>query len=235
MATTLRPLEVDIWTAEGPIVSFYTFAYPTRMVVVRLADGGLWLWSPIALTDDLVAETTALGDVRHLVSPNPLHHLYLSQWKAAFPHARIWGPPSTIDKRRDLHFDGALTDDAPPDWAGQIDQVLFGGSLMMEEVVFFHRASRTAILADLSENLSEDFLARHWSPWRRRLARLWRITEPWGWAPLEWRLSFTDRRRARRAAERIIAWDAEKVVVAHGPLQTENGRAYLERALSWIV
>ena len=106
---------------------------------------------------------------------------------------------------------------------------------MMEEVVFFHRASRTAILADLSENLSEDFLARHWSPWRRRLARLWRITEPWGWAPLEWRLSFTDRRRARRAAERIIAWDAEKVVVAHGPLQTEDGRAYLERALSWIV
>lgn len=233
--TILRSLDADIWTAEGPIVSFYTFAYPTRMVVVRLADGGLWLWSPIALTDDLVAETTALGDVRHLVSPNPLHHLYLSQWKAAFPRAGIWGPRSTIDKRRDLHFDGALTDDAPPDWVGQIDQVLFGGSLMMEEVVFFHRASRTAILADLSENLSEDFLARHWSAWRRRLARLWRITEPWGWAPLEWRLSFTDRRRARRAAERIIAWDAEKVVVAHGPLQTENGRAYLERALSWIV
>ena len=97
MATTLRPLEVDIWTAEGPIVSFYTFAYPTRMVVVRLADGGLWLWSPIALTDDLVAETTALGDVRHLVSPNPLHHLTCRNGRPPFrmPGSGVRRRPST--------------------------------------------------------------------------------------------------------------------------------------------
>ena len=45
----LEQLGPDLWTADGGIVSFFGFDYPTRMVVVRLADGGLWFWSPIEL------------------------------------------------------------------------------------------------------------------------------------------------------------------------------------------
>ncbi len=46
----LEPLESDLWFGDGGIVSFMGFDYPTRMVVVRLADGGLWLWSPVEKT-----------------------------------------------------------------------------------------------------------------------------------------------------------------------------------------
>lgn len=235
MAGRLQPLGDNIWFADGPVVSFYTFPYPTRMVVVRLGSGDLWLWSPIALDTGLSDEISHLGPVRHLVSPNALHHLYLSDWKSAFPDAQLWGPKETVRKRRDLRFDGMLGDQAPEAWAQEIDQVLFGGSPIMSEIVFFHRASRTAILADLSENFSDSFLQAHWSPWRRWIARRMRITEPWGWAPPEWRLSFIRRGQARAAAERILSWDPENVVVAHGPVQKGEGRAYLERALGWVL
>ena len=154
----LEQLGPDIWIADGGIVSFFGFDYPTRMAVVRLEDGGLWVWSPIALTTELEQEVRALGPVRHLVSPNKLHHLFLGAWKANFPEAKRWGPPSTVARFADLGFSGTLTDDAPPDWAGQLDQYYFDNSRFLDELIFFHRKSRTAIIADLSQPFSAEFL-----------------------------------------------------------------------------
>ena len=82
-------------------------------MVVRLADGGLWVWSPIALDDALKAEIDAIGRPAHFVSPNKIHHLFLQDWAAAYPDAQLWGPQSTIKKRSDLTFQPAL-DDTPP-------------------------------------------------------------------------------------------------------------------------
>jgi hypothetical protein len=71
----------DIWIADGPTVSFFGFPYPTRMVLARLHDGTLWVWSPVALDDALADEIDRLGPVGHLVSPNKLHHLFLGAWR----------------------------------------------------------------------------------------------------------------------------------------------------------
>ncbi|MDH3673274.1 MAG: DUF4336 domain-containing protein, partial [Gammaproteobacteria bacterium] len=69
-----------LYMADGPTVSFYGFPYPTRMAVARLSDGSAWVWSPVALTDDLVAFMNTFESVRHIVSPNKIHHLFLAQW-----------------------------------------------------------------------------------------------------------------------------------------------------------
>ena len=100
----LERLDDGLWLAEGEIVSFYGFPYPTRSVIVRLTDGGLRVWSPVRLADELRGEVERLGDVAHLVSPNKLHHLYLAEWKSAYPEATLWGPQSTI-RRRELTFE----------------------------------------------------------------------------------------------------------------------------------
>jgi hypothetical protein len=131
----------DIWIADGPVVPFYAIPYPTRMVLVRLGEGGLFVWSPIALTAELKAEVEALGEPEFLVSPNKLHHLYLAEWKAAYPQAKLFAPPGLSRRRRDLAFDADLLDAADPGWAKDIDQVLFKGSFAMTEVVFFHGAA----------------------------------------------------------------------------------------------
>jgi hypothetical protein len=42
-----------LWVAEGEIVPFFGFSYPTRSVIVQLTNGDLWIWSPVKLTADL--------------------------------------------------------------------------------------------------------------------------------------------------------------------------------------
>jgi hypothetical protein len=229
--SALRPFGPDIWVVEGPVVPFYGFPYPTRMVLIRLAGGGLFVWSPIALTPDLKAETDRLGPVEHLVSPNPIHHLSMGEWKAAYPAAKLYASPGLVKKRKDLHFDATLGDVAPAAWAADIDQVEMAGSFAMTEIVFFHRESRTAIFADLIENFSEDWF-KGWKGW---LARLDGIVGPYGGAPREWRFSFRNRKTARERLARILAWQPEQVVMAHGEMTRTDGTAFIRKSFRWLA
>jgi hypothetical protein len=231
----LRRFGDDLWIADGPIVNFFSFPYPTRMALVRLSDGGLWIWSPIHLDSQLSDEVEGVGKPAHLVSPNKLHHLFLSEWKTRYPAAKLWGLPAVARKRRDLEFRGELSDLPPKEWERGIDQVVFRGSLFMNEVVFFHRASRTALFADLIENFSLEFLRDTWRGWRTTIARLWQITEPCGMAPLELRLSFVRRQIAREALSRVLAWDPTGVIMAHGTCVTNNGRAFIQQSFRWLA
>lgn len=236
MSAILQDLGENFWIAEGPIVDFYSFPYPTRMAVVRLAAGALWIWSPIALTDSLRAELGSLGHPAHLVSPNKIHHLFMGQWASEFPGAKLWGLPAVIRKRADLKFSAVLSDDPPEDWRGEIDQAVFSGSLFMDEIVFFHRASRTALFADLIENFSMEFLRNTpgWQGWRTSVARLWQITEPVGRAPLEWRLSFVRRAAARAALGRVLGWDPVNVVMAHGTIVRGGAPGFIRESFAWL-
>jgi hypothetical protein len=228
------PVADNIWIFEGGIVPFFTCAYPTRCVVVRLPSLDLWIWSPIELSEDLKQKIEALGEPAHLVSPNKIHHLFLQDWKSAWPNAKLWGPQSTIDKRTDLSFETALDELVPAEWENALEMVRFAGSPVMDEVVFFHRASQTAILADLSEHFSNSFLDQYWKPWQRVIARLWGIVEGKGYAPLEWRLSFFNRRQARGCRNRILSWEPQMVIMAHGEWLREGGTTFLKKALSWV-
>jgi hypothetical protein len=226
----LIEIDRDIWIAEGPSVSFFGFPYPTRMTLVRLSDGGLWLCSPIELSDALADEVERLGPVRHLVSPNKIHHLFLGQWAQAWPEAELWASPGLARRRRDLSFDGELGDAAEPAWESDIDQLVFRGSFFMEEVVFFHRASRSAILTDLVQKFDPATL----HGWRGLLMRLDGLVGPEGSTPREWRLTFWNRRAAREALRKALGWNPQRLIIAHGRCVGENGREALARAFSWI-
>jgi hypothetical protein len=229
----LEHVHETLWIAEGEPVSFMGVPYPTRSVIARLENGGLWVWSPVKLTSDLRNDVDRLGAVRHLVSPNKLHHLHLQAWKAAYPEALLWGPQSTLKKRSDLIFREALKDHPPPEWLADIDQAWFRGSFAMDEIVFLHRASATAIIADLVQTFSHRFLKEHWGFWRF-LARLDGLTEDQACAPLEWRLSFINRAPARRARDKVLSWNCRRVIVAHGVLPGENGNTFLAKSFRWL-
>ena len=88
----LKPFAQEVWIADGPDVVIVGFHYPTRTAVIRLSDASLFVWSPIQLTDGLRTEVDALGQVRHIIAPNSLHHLFLPEWKRAFPGAKVYAP-----------------------------------------------------------------------------------------------------------------------------------------------
>ncbi len=227
----LKPFGHEVWTSDGPDVVIVGFHYPTRMAAIKLSDGHLFIWSPIRLTDALRAEVDALGQVRHVVAPNSLHHLFLPEWKSAYPAAKVYAPPGLRKKRKDIAFDADLGDAPNTDWAEEIDQVLVQGNLITTEVVFFHIKSGTVLFTDLIQQLP----AGLFSGWRALVAKLDLMVGPEPSVPRKFRLAFTNRRAARDSLKRIFAWPAEKVLMAHGTPVEKDARAFLRRAFGWLA
>ena len=220
----------SIYVADGPTVPFLGIPYPTRMAVVRLSDGSTWVWSPVALNDALANAVDAIGPVKHIVSPNKIHHLFLGEWANRWPDARLYASPGLMRKKPELRFDAELGDDPDPAWAADIDQVIFRGSFALEEVVFFHRESATAIVCDLVQRHSESLI----TGWKGLLMRLDGLVGEHGSTPREWRMSFLRRGPARRARERVLGWEAERLLIAHGECAQSGASPVLAEALSWI-
>jgi hypothetical protein len=226
----LEAIDRDLWIVDGPSVRFLGVPYPTRMTIVRLRDGRLWICSPIELTAELAAEVDALGRVGEIVSPNKIHHLRMGEWARRWPAARLWASPGLARRRPDLSFHGDLGDEPAAAWAEDIDQVVFHGSFALEEVVFFHRASRTAIFTDLMQKFDPSTLRG----WRKLVMRLDTLVGPDGSTPREWRLSFWNRAAARRALQKALAWDPQRLIIAHGDWVRRDGREVLAKSLAWI-
>lgn len=227
----LKQFGPDIWIADGSTVSTGGFHYGTRMAAIRLADGGLFIWSPIELTATLRAEVDALGEVRHLIAPNSLHHMFLGDWRRVYASADVHAPPGLRKKREDIDFAGDLGSEPEAAWAADLDQVVVPGNLITTEVVFFHRKSATVLFTDLIQQFPRDWF----SGWRATVARLDLMTESEPAVPRKFRIMFVNRRAARAALARILAWPAEKVLMAHGAPVERDGQAFTARAFRWLT
>lgn len=233
----LKPVAEDIWIVDGPEIGFNylgaTIPFPTRMTVVRLASGDLWLHSPIAFDEALAASLTAIGPIRHLIAPNTIHYWYVPDWKARCPGAEVHAVPNLPRKaKRPLAVDHPLSAWPAAAWRDDFDQDLFTGDVVTE-AVFHHRASRTLILTDLIENFE---LKRIESRLLRAVLRLGGAADPDGKAPFDMRLSFwRNRKRVRASARRMVDWAPERVIMAHGRWYDGNGTAELRRAFRWAL
>jgi hypothetical protein len=199
----------------------------TRMTVVRLASGGLFVHSPVSLDARTREAVDALGPVAAVVAPSRFHHLYVGEWHRAYPRAVLCACPELPRKRPDLPWQRILGDEPEPEWRGEIEQVWFGARSLESEVVFFHRASRTLVCADLLFHL-----ANHPSLLTRITARLIGNRRP-GPTLFE-RVLIRDRAAAREQVDRMLAWDPERIVLAHGEIVETGGRDVLRRAYAWL-
>jgi hypothetical protein len=229
--TVPHPFGPNLWIAGGDTVSVAGFTYPTRMALIRLADESLLVWSPTTLSPDLRRETDQLGPVSFIVAPNSLHHLFIPDWRAAYPDAQLIAAPGLAKRRKDIAFDTEL-DDAPfAAWENQVDHVLVHGNAITTEAVFFHRESRTVLFTDLIQNFPPGWF----KGWRAIIARLDRMTAPRPAVLQKFRIAFNDRKAARAAIARVQAWPAQQLVMAHGPLIATNAQAHIAQAFSWLM
>ncbi|MGL4321672.1 MAG: hypothetical protein ACRCS3_12495 [Paracoccaceae bacterium] len=149
---------------------------------------------------------------------------------AAFPEAKVHAAPGLRKRRPDLRFDHDLSDHPHDDWAGQIDQVILRGSLLTDEVIFFHRTSRTAIFTDFLQQFPPDAF-KGWRKWIAT-ADLMVGSEPQ--VPRKFRLSLVRRGPARKALGIVLGWPVEKVIIAHGSPVLSGGHDLILRAFRWL-
>lgn len=225
----LTKLAQDLWTAPRPL-KFLGLEVGTRMTVVRLDDGGLFIHSPVALDEATKRDLDVLGPVRFVVAPNRFHHLFAGDYFTAYPQARIFVAPGLPEKRTDLRFHEVLTGETPSGWAGEIDQVLVAGMPLINEVVFFHRASRTLIVTDLAMNVREQ--SPLWLKAVTRVAGIYAKLAP----PPELRMfTFRDKRASRQSINKILLWDFDRVVMCHGEVWDAGGKAALREGYAWLL
>lgn len=221
----------NIWTFDGEAVPFFTLPYSTRMTVIRLSCGALWVHSPIRLCSELQNQVDALGIVKYLIAPNQLHHLFLKDWQQSYPSAQIFGTNGVQHKRQDISFDALFSPELQTPWSKDIEQLLFTGSRIMEECVFFHKSSKTLIVTDLIENFSPE----SFSPLKRFLARGVGILAPNGKMPLDWRLSFIfSKQEARAHIEKILGWHPRIIIMAHGLIVNSEADLFLRKSFNWL-
>jgi len=222
----LEPVADNLWV-EARRLRFAGVETGTRMSVVRFADGGLFVHSPVSLDQATREAVDALGPVRAVVAPSRFHHLYVGEWIKAYPEAVAYACPGLERKRPDLAWHGVLGNEPEKEWRGEIDQVFFGARSLENEVVFFHRSSRTLLCADAIFNLGN-----HPSLLTRVVARLIGGRKP-GATLLE-RVLIRDRAAAREQVDRMLAWNADRIVLAHGGTIETGGVEVLRRAYAWL-
>ncbi len=134
-----KSLALGLWIVDQPDFAIGLGKIGTRMTVIKLASGALFLHSPTKLDADTKRGLDALGEVRAVVAPSRAHHLYVADYMQEWPAAKLYGPPGLVGDspdfrarlgaRRDLKLDGVLGDEPEAEWAGDIDQHLFKGAV----------------------------------------------------------------------------------------------------------
>lgn len=235
---TLKRVCEALWIVDGPIIRFGMpwpeMPFPTRMTVIRVRDDDLFIHSPTPLVPELRAEIDKAGRPRWIIGPNRIHYWWIPEWKTAFAGADVYLAPRIAQQAGghiDFDFFPLDRDNAYP-WDPEIATLPVKGSYMTE-VEFFHRPSRTLILTDFIENFEPgklDSFVLRWLTW------LGGVQDPDGQMPRDMRLTFAKQKPQLRAAvEKMISWDPERIILAHGRWYQKNGADELRRAFRWLL
>jgi Domain of unknown function (DUF4336) len=216
-----------VWVDTEPVRILGTRLAAT-MTVLRLGDGGLLLYSPIAMTPERRAAVEALGPVAHLYAPNLYHHLRIGEWAAAFPSARLHAPAGLSRKRRDLRIDRAHDAAPEPAFAGIVDELRVEG-FRLEESVLVYRPARTLLVADLVHNVG-----RPQHPWSKFYTRTMGFYDRVALSRMIRWTAFSDRAAARRSLDELLALPFDRLIVGHGTPLAAGGKQAVAAAFTWL-
>jgi hypothetical protein len=223
----MRAFADGVWIDEGP-VDFLGMRLSATMAVLRLSDGTVLLYSPLAMTTARRSAVEALGPIAHLYAPNLFHHLWIGEWAAAFPAARLHAPAGLLRKRRDLRIDRVHGSSPEPAFAGVLDEVRIDG-FRLEESVLLHGPSRTLLVADLVHNVG-----RPQHAWTRLYSKMMGFHDRVALSRVIRAPGFSDRAAARSAIDRLLASSFTGLIVGHGAPVTARARDALAAAYAWL-
>ena len=168
-----------------------------------------------------------LGEVACIVAPGSFHFTYIESAQKAFSQAETWICFGVEKKKPDVVFDWMLGDRPDHRWENDLDQVLVRGNRIITEVAFYHKKSRMLILVDLIENITDatNGVGLQLNLWWK-VFRMWNNPKP---AP-EYQMGWNDKSAAASSLQRILNWDFERIIIAHGDLIEKNAKSIAQKA-----
>ncbi|MES2802503.1 MAG: DUF4336 domain-containing protein [Bdellovibrionota bacterium] len=218
-------MKINDWVNcfETEIKLIKNFYLPVRSTVLSLNNGDGVMISPIDFSVADWAYIQAKLQIRHIVAPCDLHHLFVQTAKDQLGQAKLWSTKELAHKRSDIAWDQQVL---PKNWtmSEEIELIpILGGNT--HEVAFYHKKSKTLVVTDLIFNLENRKGLLSWmmlhlfGTWNRpAVSRLFKS-------------SIKDKKEFRVSAVKLLGLDFETLIMAHGNIITENAKGILLNAL----
>jgi hypothetical protein len=215
--------------------NLWVLRYPLRLLgveigrtvtIIRLANGKLIVHSTAPFSADDLAAIGALGEIGWLVDVSNFHDSLAKAGRAALSDVSYLAPEGFSK------YSGVAAEPlnpAPSEWRNDLEVLELAGMPRVREHAMFHRPSGTLIVADLLFNFG-----RGGSLWTRLFARhVMRLRNFIGMSPF-FRLMIRDRQAFRGSMATMMAWDFDRVIVAHGGMIERGGKARLREVLKAV-
>jgi hypothetical protein len=191
--------------------------FARNVTLLRLADGRLLIHSTAPFSPEDVAAIRSFGEPAWLVEATRMHDTFSREGRAALPLVPYLAPHG---------FPDATPLQPPPgDWNGEIDVLEICG-VRTHEHAFFHRRSRTLVVADLIFCFPPETTG-----WARFFVRhVMRLPRLSGTSAF-FRRMIRDPRAFRASVKQLLSWDFERVVVAHREPLEEEAKSAITSAL----
>jgi hypothetical protein len=215
----------SLWHAQQPL-KFGPISLTTRMTVVRLRDGSLWVHSPISPTRELMNELAVIGNIRYVIAPNKSHHLFFLPFLSANPSAEGFIAGGLESKRPNLQRFPRIPSEAP--WSPELQGFFVDGLPILNETVWFHAETGTLVLTDLL------FCFSHTN--RGLTGFVSTILGVNGRLAMSrtMKLATKDKRALARSVAPLLSLPVKRVIVAHDQIIDEQAMEKLTQAFSWL-
>ncbi|KAH9884191.1 beta-lactamase-like protein [Xylariomycetidae sp. FL2044] len=255
----IRNITPNVVTVSVPFARFGKVRVGGRGTIIRLTSGTLAVFSPVALTEGTKAKIAEMGGrVGYLIAGDMEHHIFLSEWKRAYPDAKLIGPRGLPEKRAGVkgderigHEEFAFVYDASnradnrgpgEDFAADLE-VEFVDAHPNKEIVLLYKPDRVLVQADLLFNLpAAEQYSRVPDAQRQGSGLLNRVFESVNSTQGEakglkrflwYLLSSRDRPGFNASVQRIDGWDFDTIIPCHGETVESGGKALFRKVFEW--
>ena len=209
-------LAPGVWRVKGSL----SIPLPRNMIIYRLADGSLLLYSVVALNEEGFAALEKLGRPTVMVVPHQFHVMDAAFYKERYPELQIIGPPEAGRRKPELQM-------ASPTAPHQLDGVIFHtipghkcGEVVME--LALAGGGKALVFTDLvgeHEGKANLFLKILGAPGGSGVARI-----------VKWR-QITDKSQVRAFLQKMAALPSLQLVIGcHGGPVKANCATWLTAA-----
>ncbi|KAL0064381.1 hypothetical protein AAF712_008681 [Marasmius tenuissimus] len=240
-----------ITTLSVPFNRFGRFKIGGRATLVRLNNGSVAVFSPVALTEEVKTKVAAMGEVKYITALDFEHHIFLGPWHKEYPNAKVIGPEGLSEKRAKqgveevpftVVFDATkkLETKVDPEFDAEFEYEYIH-SHPNKELVFNHKPTKTLIEADLVFNLPahEQYSKSGVDPNSGFFTKIFSsLMHMRGEALAQRRMiwygtSASDRTAFNESIGRINGWDFERFIPCHGDVLEKDGKTMFQKIMKW--
>jgi len=215
----LERISDNVWVAPRPFI-WQGIDVGGRMTVIKLNDNSLWVHSPVELDESLHSELMKIGNVGHIIAPNYEHVKFTQSWINFYDGAKSYGCPGMKSKYPSIDIDDELSsDDSVSPWQQEIEVCFvnaernpFNSKPFFNEVVFFHKPSKSLITTDIYWNYPNN------APLG---TLLWKFGMDKIYLPFYKKLMVHDTKRYDEICNKITKeWKPQYIIPCHGSIVT---------------